>query len=263
MDLGLKDKIALVTGASRGLGYATARLLALEGARVALNSRDAGKLAKAAAVLQKESGSPVLAFPGDVTDPTLPEKLVAHTVQVFGGLDLLVTNAGGPPPGQFESFDDATWNKAVELSLMSHVRLIRASLPHLRQSKAASVLAITSFSVKQPIANLVLSNSLRLATVGLIKSLALELGSEGIRFNSILPAWTETERVQELMAARARLNQTTILEEIQKQAKESPLGRLGRPEEFANAAVFLLSPAASYITGLMLSVDGGMYKGTL
>jgi 3-oxoacyl-[acyl-carrier protein] reductase len=178
-------------------------------------------------------------------------------------LDLLVTNAGGPPPGQFESFDDATWSKAVELSLMSHVRLIRAALPQLRRSKAASVLAITSFSVKQPIANLVLSNSVRLAVVGLIKSLALELGSEGIRFNSILPAWTETERGQELMAARAKANQTSILVETQKQAKESPFGRMGKPEEFANAAVFLLSPAASYITGVMLSVDGGMYKGTL
>jgi 3-oxoacyl-[acyl-carrier protein] reductase len=184
-------------------------------------------------------------------------------LQAFGGLDLLVTNAGGPPSGQFESFDDATWNKAVELSLMSHVRLIRAALPPLRQSKAASVLAITSFSVKQPIANLVLSNSVRLATVGLIKSLALELGSEGIRFNSILPAWTETERVQELMAARARANQTAVQDEYQKQAKESPFGRMGKPEEFANAAVFLLSPAASYITGVMLSVDGGMYKGIL
>jgi len=215
-------------------------------------------------VLSNDDGSvEVITSPGDVSDPALPEKLVSQTVQAFGGLDLLVTNAGGPPPGQFESFDDTTWNKAVELSLMSHVRLIRAALPHLRLSKAASVLAITSFSVKQPITNLVLSNSVRLATVGLIKSLALELGSEGIRFNSILPAWTETERVQELMAARARANQTTILEETQKQAKDSPLGRLGKPEEFANAAVFLLSPAASYITGVMLSVDGGMYKGTL
>jgi 3-oxoacyl-[acyl-carrier protein] reductase len=263
MDLGLKDKIALVTGASRGLGYATARLLALEGAHVVLNSRDPEKLAKAAAVLQKESGSLVIASSGDVTDPTLPGKLVAKTVQTFGGLDLLVTNAGGPPPGQFESFDDATWDKAVELSLLSHVRLIRAALPHLRQSKAASVLAITSYSIKQPIPNLVLSNSVRLATVGLIKSLALELGSAGIRFNSILPAWTETERIHELMTARARANQTTVQEEFQKQAKESPLGRMGSPEEFANAAVFLLSPAASYITGVMLSVDGGMYKGTL
>jgi 3-oxoacyl-[acyl-carrier protein] reductase len=125
------------------------------------------------------------------------------------------------------------------------------------------VLAITSYSVKQPIANLILSNSIRLATVGMIKSLALELGSAGIRFNSILPAWTDTERVQELMAARAKANQTTIEEEMRKQAQDSPLGRIGKPVEFANAAVFLLSPAASYLTGVMLSVDGGMYKGTL
>jgi 3-oxoacyl-[acyl-carrier protein] reductase len=263
MDLNLKGKIALVTGASRGLGYATARLLALEGANIVINSRDTVKLSKAAAILQAESGRPVIACAGDVTDPGVPTKLIDQTVKNFDGVDLLVTNAGGPPPGKFESFDDSTWNKAVELSLMSHVRLIRAALPHLRKSKAASVLAITSYSVKQPIPNLVLSNSVRLATIGLIKSLALELGAEGIRFNSILPAWTDTERVHELMSARAQANQTTVQEEAQKQAKDSPIGRMGTPVEFANAAVFLLSPAASYITGVMLSVDGGMYKGTL
>jgi 3-oxoacyl-[acyl-carrier protein] reductase len=263
MDLGLKGKIALVTGASRGLGFATARGLALEGARVVVNSRNLEKLAKTAAALQAETGSEVIACAGDVSDPAVPEQLVAAAVQAFGGLDLLVTNAGGPPPGKFESFDDSTWQKAIELSLMSHVRLVRSALPYLRQSPSASVLAITSYSVKQPIPNLILSNSIRLATVGLIKSLALELGSAGIRFNSILPAWTDTERVQELMAARAKANQTTLDEEMRKQAQDSPLGRMGTPVEFANAAVFLLSPAASYLTGVMLSVDGGMYKGTL
>jgi len=263
MDLGLEGKIALVTGASRGLGYATARGLALEGTRVALNSRDPEKLAKAVKALKEESGSQVVACAGDVADPAIPAQLVAQTVKAFGGLDLLFTNAGGPPSGLFEGFDDSTWYKAIELSLMSHVRLIRLALPYLRQSKAASVLAVTSYSIKQPIANLVLSNSVRAATVGLIKSLALELGADGIRFNSILPAWTETERVQDLMAARAKANHTSVEQEIQKQAKESPFGRMGTPQEFANAAVFLLSPAASYITGVMLSVDGGMYKGTL
>jgi 3-oxoacyl-[acyl-carrier protein] reductase len=133
----------------------------------------------------------------------------------------------------------------------------------LRDSNAASVLTITSYSVKQPIPNLVLSNSVRAATVGLTKTLALELGNEGIRFNSILPGWTETERVVELMTHRAKINQTTVEEEIAKQSRDSPLGRMGRPEEFANAAIFLVSPAASYITGVMLTVDGGMYKGTL
>jgi 3-oxoacyl-[acyl-carrier protein] reductase len=133
----------------------------------------------------------------------------------------------------------------------------------LRKSDAASVLTVTSMSVKQPIANLLLSNSVRMATIGLTKSLALELGAEGIRFNSILPGWTETERVAELMTARATANNSTVEEETKKQSGQSPLGRLGQPAEFANAAAFLVSPAASYITGVMLNVDGGMYKGTL
>ena len=143
------------------------------------------------------------------------------------------------------------------------MRLIRAALPYLRKSDVASVLTVTSISVKQPVENLILSNSIRAATVGLTKSLAIELGKDGIRFNSILPGWTETERIIELMTARATANKTTVQEEVAKQSIESPLGRMGQPEEFANAAVFLLSPAASYITGAMLNVDGGMYKGTL
>lgn len=263
MDLKLTDKCALITGASRGLGFAVALALAKEGAQVAINSRDREKLAAAAKSLAGDTGAPVAALPGDVTDPAVPEQLIAQAVKALGGLDLLVTNAGGPPPGKFESFDDAAWQKAIDLSLMSHVRLIKAALPELRKSKAASVLTITSYSVKQPIPNLVLSNSVRAATVGLTKTLALELGADGIRFNSILPAWTETERVLELMSARAKTNATSVEEEIAKQARESPLGRMGRPEEFANVAAFLLSPAASYLTGVMLAVDGGMVKGTL
>lgn len=263
MDLQLKGKIALVTGASRGLGFATAKVLAEEGARVAINSRDAEKLRQAAGQL-KQSGAPdALALPGDLLDPALPDSLVAQVADKWSGLDILVTNAGGPPPGAFESFNDADWQKAVELSLMVHVRLIRAALPWLKKSSAASVLTITSYSVKQPIPNLVLSNAVRAATVGLTKSLALELGEAGIRFNSILPAWTETERVTSLMRARATVNGTTMEEEIAKQSRESALGRMGTPEEFGRAAVFLVSPAASYITGVMLTVDGGMYKGTL
>ncbi len=263
MDLKLKNVRALVTGASRGLGYAIALGLAKEGCRVVINSRDAAHIAAAAKQIAQDTKAEVHGVAGDVAEPSVPADLIAQATARLGGLDLLVTNAGGPPPGKFESFDDATWQRAVELSLFSHVRLIRAALPYLRQSPAASVLAITSYSVKQPIPNLILSNSIRAATIGLIKSLALELGNEAIRFNSILPAWTETERVSELMSARAKANGTTVAEEMLKQAKDSPLGRIAQPEEFANAAVFLLSPAASYITGVMLSVDGGMYKGTL
>jgi 3-oxoacyl-[acyl-carrier protein] reductase len=262
VDLGLKDKRAFITGASRGLGYATALLLAKEGSQVAINGRNENKLKAASAQITRETGVPVLDLAGDISDPSLPEKLISKIIKAFGGIDLLVTNAGGPPSGSFESFDEATWEKAVNLSFMSHVRLIRAALPYLKNSKSASVLTMTSYTVKQPLANLVLSNSIRLATIGLTKSLALELGSEGIRFNSILPATIDTDRIRELYSYRAQKNGTTIEEESAKDARNSVLGRIGRPEEFANAAVFLLSPAASYITGTMLVVDGGQYKGT-
>lgn len=261
MNLKLSGKKALVTGSSRGLGYATALNLAREGCFVGINSRDIEKLSTAANTISKETGSSVIPLAGDLTDAECPAILVNQFATVADGIDILVTNTGGPPAGRFESFDDATWQKAIDLNLMSHVRLIRAALPYLRLSPAASVLTITSYSVKQPIPNLVLSNSIRAATVGLTKTLALELGSEGIRFNSILPAWTETERALELLDNRARLNQTTLEEEIVKQAHESPFRRLANPEEFANAAVFLVSPAAAFITGVMLTVDGGMYRG--
>lgn len=263
MDIRVKNKKSLITGASRGLGFAIARLLAQEGAEVALNSRSLDNLQEAARNIAAQSGQNPLLLPGDITDPTIPQRMIEQISQTWGELDLLVCNAGGPPSGSFENFDDAAWQKAVELSFFSQVRTIRAALPLLRKSHSASVLTITSYSVKQPIPNLVLSNSIRAATVGLTKTLALELGSSGIRFNSILPAWTDTERVQELMAYRAQKNGTTIEQELARQAQDSPFARLGTPEEFANAAVFLLSPAASYITGTMLTVDGGMYKGTL
>jgi 3-oxoacyl-[acyl-carrier protein] reductase len=263
MDLGLKDKIALVTGSSRGLGYATALALAKEGCKVAINGRDEAKIKGVAEKMSKETGAQVIGLAGDVSLPDVPQKLVEQTAAAFGGLDILITNAGGPPPGGIDSLDETAWQKGVGLCLMLHVRLIKSALPYLRKSNSASVLTITSMSVKQPIANLLLSNSIRAGTVGLTKSLALDLGAEGIRVNSILPGWTETERVTELMTARAGANKSSVEEETRKQAAQSPLGRLARPEEFASAAVFLASPAASYITGVMLSVDGGMYKGIM
>jgi len=262
MDLGLKDKRALVTGSSRGLGYATAYLLAKESCKVAINGRDEGKIRGIAEQVNRETGTQVIGLAGDVSLPDVPAKLVEQTVEALGGLDILVTNAGGPPPGSFEIFDEAAWQKAVDACFMAHVRLIRAALPHLRESSAPSILTVTSFTVKQPLANLVLSNSVRLATVGLTKSLALELGKDGIRLNSILPGWTVTERVNELMISRAKNNNSTMEEEFTKQSADIPLGRMGQPEEFAKAAAFLVSPAASYITGVMLNVDGGIVKGT-
>ncbi len=262
MDLQLKDKCAFVAGSSRGLGFATALTLAREGCKVAVNSREKKNAKATAKKITKESGTQAYGVAGDVGKASNAEGLIEAAVEALGGLDILITNAGGPPAGSFEIFDEKAWQKAVELSLMSHVRLIRAALPHLRKSSAASVLTITSYTVKQPLPNLVLSNSVRAATVGLTKSLALELGKEHIRFNSILPGWTATERVQELMTFRAKNNDTTVEEEFAKQTAEIPLGRMGRPEEFANAAVFLVSPAASYIHGVALAVDGGIIKGT-
>jgi 3-oxoacyl-[acyl-carrier protein] reductase len=235
----------------------------MEGCRVVINARNPASLEAAANKLRAETGGEVVPFAGDVADPAVPAQLINSTLNALGSMDLLVTNAGGPPAGQFDLIADDTWYKAIELSLMSHVRLIRAALPFLKASKTGSVLTVTSYSVKQPIPNLVLSNSIRAATVGMTKTLAMEVGNAGIRFNSILPGWTDTERVFELMSARAKQNGTSVEVEIALQMKESPLGRMATPEEFANVAVFLLSPAASYVTGVMLSVDGGMVKGTL
>jgi 3-oxoacyl-[acyl-carrier protein] reductase len=263
MDLKLKGKRALVTGSSRGLGYATALALAKEGCNVAVNGRDAAKIKEIAEKMSRETGASVIGLAGDVGSADVPEKLVKQTIDAFGGLDILITNSGGPVSGTIDGLDESAWQKAVDLCLMSHVRLIKSALPYLRKSDSASILTVTSMSVKQPIENLLLSNSVRVATVGLTKSLSLDLGREGIRVNSILPGWTETERVTELMTARATANSSSVEEEARKQAAAIPLGRMGQPQEFANAAVFLVSPAASYITGVMLSVDGGSYKGTL
>jgi len=263
MDLHLKDKRAFVAGSSRGLGFSTALTLAREGCKVAVNSREQEKATAAADKITSETGIQAYGFAGDVSEPSAADALITSAVDALGGLDILITNAGGPPSGSFEIFDDATWQKAVDTSFLSHVRLIRAALPHLRKSSSPSVLTMTSYTVKQPIPNLVLSNSIRAATVGLTKSLAMELGKENIRFNSIMPGWTQTERVIELMEFRAKTNNTTVEEETAKQTAEIPLSRMGEPQEFANAAVFLVSPAASFIHGVMLAVDGGIIKATL
>jgi 3-oxoacyl-[acyl-carrier protein] reductase len=263
MDLQLKDKCAFVAGSSRGLGFATALTLAREGCKVAVNSRSKENASAAVQKISEQTGTPAYGLVGDVSHAEAADKLIKSAVDALGGLDILITNAGGPPSGSFEVFDEETWQKAVDTSFLSHVRLIRAALPHLRKSETPSVLTMTSYTVKQPIPNLVLSNSIRAATVGLTKSLAMELGRENIRFNSIMPGWTQTERVVELIEFRARNNNTTVEEEMSKQTAEIPLGRMGQPQEFANAAVFLVSPAASFIHGVMLAVDGGIIRATL
>ena len=263
MDLVLKGKKAFLTGSSRGLGFASARVLAEEGCTVVINGRDERQLKEAADLLQSETGAEIYYVAGDAASSEGGINLIDKAAELMGGLDLLVTNTGGPPSGKFEAHSEEVWQRATDLVFLSHVRLIRAALPYLKKSDAASVLTITSYSVKQPIPNLILSNSIRAATVGLTKSLALELGPEGIRFNSILPGWTKTERVQEIMEFRAEQSGSTIETEINKITAECPLGRMASPDEIGRASAFLLSPAASYITGVMLTVDGGIVKGIL
>ncbi|RCJ26949.1 3-oxoacyl-ACP reductase [Nostoc minutum NIES-26] len=260
MDLQLTGKVVLVTAASKGLGKATARQFAREGAKVAICARSE-VVEKAAAEIESETGTEVLAVRADVTQQADIEKVINATVEKFGGLDILVTNAGGPPAGTFDDTDLAAWEAAVNLNLLSAVRLIQYALPHLRQSTAPAILTITSTSTKQPVKNLVLSNSIRLAVIGLTKTLSQELGSDRIRVNSILPGWTYTERVEELIAARTAKSGQTKEIEIANINAAVPLGRMGTPEEFANVAVFLCSPAASFVNGVMLQVDGGLNQG--
>ena len=263
MDLQLNGKKALVTGSSRGLGFAVATLLAAEGADVSINGRTQAGIDEALNKIKKVTGAAAHGFIADLASPEEPARVVDAASAAMGGLDILITNTGGPKPGKFETMTDADWLTAFNLLLMSHVRMIRQALPYLRKSSSPAVLTITSSAVKQPIPNLVLSNSLRAATVGLTKTLALELGCEGIRFNSILPGWTDTERVQTLMKDRSVQNKSTMEQELAKQAADSPFNRIATPAEFAYAAVFLVSPRASYVTGTMLPVDGGTIKGLL
>lgn len=260
MDLGLDEKVALITASSRGLGRAVALRLAQEGAHVAICSRGEPALRQTADHIRQETGQPVLAVPADVSLPQAADRLVDATWETFGRLDILVTNAGGPPPGQFLDFTPEDWEDAAQLTLMSAVRLCYAAAPAMQEQGSGSILAMTSITVKQPLANLVLSNSLRLAVAGLIKTLADELGPSGIRANAICPGWTRTARVEQLLKDRARRSGTTPEHEAAQIAADIPLGRMGTPEEFAAVAAFLVSDAASFINGVSLLVDGGMAR---
>ena len=264
MDLRLKGETALVIASSSGLGFATALELAKEGANVIINGRSQDRLD--AAMGRLALGAPnaaCAAITADVTDPAQNAKLIADAAAKFGGLDILITNAGGPPAGTFDSTTLDNWDTAYQLTLMSVVQLTQAALPHLRQSEAASVLTITSISTKQPIAGLLLSNVMRPAVAGLTKTLSQELGAENIRVNSILPGWTATERVDHIFEYRAEQNNSDMATEKAKVANSIPLGRMADPVEFGRVATFLVSPAASYITGAMIPVDGGSYAGLM
>jgi 3-oxoacyl-[acyl-carrier protein] reductase len=264
MDLGLKDKVALVTAASRGLGAAVARRFALEGAQLALCARDLSHAEAAAEKIRKEApDAEVVGFKADVAQPADVDALAQQTIERFGRIDSLIVNAGGPPAGTFETLKPEQWEQATRLTLMSAVRLCYAVIPHMKKQGGGSIVFVTAFLVRQPTANLTLSNSIRMATIGLMKTLSQEMASYGIRSNAVAPGWTATERIAEIMQSRAQSRGTTPEQEAAKVVAEIPLGRMGTPEEFANATVFLASPAASYITGVTLAIDGGITRATL
>lgn len=258
MDLGLKDKVALVAAAGQGLGYGTARALAREGAKVSICSHLPDEIAAAAARLVAETGATVLATVCDVRDPAAIQAWMDRTVQAWGHVDALFLNAGGPPAGSFDEMNDAQWQAAFELTLMSAVRMIRAALPHM--GPGAAIVASTSSSVIEPIERLILSNVMRAGVAALIKSLADELAPKGIRANTLIPGRIDTERVAQLDRIKAeKLGMS--LEEVRAQSVATiPLGRLGTIDEYGAAAAFLLSPVASYITGATLRVDGGKIR---
>jgi 3-oxoacyl-[acyl-carrier protein] reductase len=263
MDLGLNGKVAIVAASSGGLGRATALTLAREGALVTVNGRDAGSLARTAAEIRAETGGNVLEVVADLRDPDAADRLVAETVAARGRLDIVVCNAGGPPAGTFSDVvnkGDGVWLDAIELNLMSTIRLCRAALPHLEAS-GGSITNIVSISVKQPIPHLVLSNTARTAVIGFAKSLAGEFAPKGVRVNNVLPGSILTNRVRSIAAPKAAASGRAIEDIIREEGEQIPLGRHGTPQEFANAVVFLASPAASYITGASLLVDGGAFKG--
>jgi 3-oxoacyl-[acyl-carrier protein] reductase len=265
MNLELNDKVALVTASSKGLGLAAARELVREGAQVMLNSHNPANLDAALRLLHEEFGTdaPISALAADLTNENACHDLVNMTVDTFGGLDILITNNGGPPKGAFETTSIEQYEQGLQLTLMSVVYLVKAALPYLKQSAAASILTITSISVKEPIAGLHLSNVIRPAVVGLTKTLSQELGNVGIRANSILPGWTATDRVGYILDNRASANSTTAEEEAAKITTGVPLGRMADPQEFGRVATFMVSPAASYLNGAMLQLDGGAYAGLM
>jgi 3-oxoacyl-[acyl-carrier protein] reductase len=260
MDLDLTGKVALVTAASKGLGRATATQLAAEGARVMISSRGEEQLARTAAEIAESTGAQVEHYAADVSDASGLDRLVGETEQRLGGIDVLVNNAGGPRPGGFDALDDAAWQEAFELNLMSTVRLIRGVLPHMRERGWGRIVTIASSSIKQPIENLLLSNTYRVAILGLAKSLAIEFAPDGVLINTVGPGRIATDRVAGMDATRAEKAGISV-EEVRRQTEKAiPVGRYGTAEEFGKVAAFLVSGANTYLTGQHFLVDGGMVK---
>ncbi|HTT69009.1 MAG TPA: SDR family oxidoreductase [Gemmatimonadales bacterium] len=260
MDLGLRDRAALVCGSSAGLGRAVAQRLAAEGTRVAVNGRDAAKAEGAAAGIRADTGGEAVAFAADVSDPRAAETLVRAVAARFGRLDVLVCNAGGPPATTFAEAPPDAWQRALDLNLMSTVHLCRAAVPLMAQRHWGRIVCMTSFAARQPMPNLILSTTARAAVFGFAKSLADEVAGHGILVTTVLPGWFRTDRVTDLAADRARREGSTPEAILSRQVAAIPVGRMGDPDELASAVAFLASERASYITGAVLAVDGGYLR---
>ena len=263
MDLGLRGRAALVCGASSGLGKAVAMTLAKEGARVAICARTEAKLLQAAEDIRRATGAEVLAVPADVSVPAEAKKAVQNAIAHFGKLDILVTNAGGPPPGHFLDLPEEAWQKALDLNLLSTLHLCREAVPHMKAAGWGRIINISSFAAKQPLDGLILSNTARAGALGLAKTMATELAPYNILINTVCPGSFETERHFDLARRRAAQEGITVEEYLKKRAKEIPLRRAGKPEEFADLVVFLASERASYITGDAIQIDGGVIRSLL
>ena len=260
METGLRGKAVLITGASQGMGRATAEAFAAEGARLALCARNQKTLEAAQAEISRHK-TDVMIEALDVTDAAKLRRFVAAAAERFGGIDVAVANAGGPPAKNFLSLTPEEWRKAVEVNFLSVASLAREVIPHMQKKRWGRFVSITSTSVRQPIPDLVLSNSVRPAVVGLIKSLAIEFGKDGLTFNNVAPGYTATERLSELSKVRALAAGVTEDQIRERWAQEIPLRRLGEPREIADAIVWLASDRAAYITGQTIVVDGGNYRG--
>ncbi len=263
MDLGIAGKAALVTASSKGLGRAVAEELACEGARLAICSRDASRIAEVAEAIASDSGARVIGLRADVSRPEEVKRLIADVTGRLGGLDILVTNAGGPPSGTFETITDNDWENAYRLNLASVVELCRAAVPHMKQKGWGRIVNITSIAVKEPVDGLMLSNSLRAAVVGFAKTLSREVASHNILVNNVCPGFTMTERVVQLSEAAAERRGVRPEDILKEWEGTIPLGRIGTPPEFASLVAFLASERASYITGTTIPVDGGAVRGLL
>ena len=261
MDLGLRDRVAVVAAASRGLGLAVARGLAKEGVQLALCARGGADLERAAADIRSETGVPVMTRALDVTRHDDVRDFIAAVTQRFGRLDICVANAGGPPSKSFAETSIDDWRAAADLNLMSTIYLAREALPAMQRQQWGRFIAITSVSVKQPIEGLVLSNAVRAGVSGLIKTLANEYGRYGVLVNNVCPGYTATARLLELSRALAEKEGLHPAEIEERWARQTAVGRVGRPEEFADLVVFLASTRAAYITGTSIAVDGGLVKG--